>query len=154
MFPWVATILTAILVWGDGSHFHETKSDCASCSCSLNTISAIYVCRETKERRGERKWEKRRARGYDTFRSHFDPVSRFDDVELELPQIEGNERIERTPSGIGWIRILRQSWKTAADYVYFHRDVMALVDIWISRKVEENDLIVRDRKNFGNVRTL
>lgn len=33
----------------------------------------------------------------DTFRSHFDRVSRFDDVELELPQIERNERIERTP---------------------------------------------------------
>lgn len=61
--------------------------------------------------------ERERKRGaHDTFRSNFDRVSRFDDVELELPQIQRNERIERTPDRIGWIRILRQSQKTVADH--------------------------------------
>lgn len=73
-------------------------------------IYMVYICMYMYRKRKREKAE----RAHDTFRSHSDRVSRFDDVELELPQIEGNERIERTPNGIGWIRILWQSRKTAA----------------------------------------
>lgn len=56
----------------------------------------------------------------DTFPSHFDRISRFDDGELELPQIEMEAKgLRGRLDGIARIRPREQSRKIVAGRVYF-----------------------------------
>lgn len=66
----------------------------------------------------------------DTFRSHFDRLSRFDDAELELPQIEmGAKGLKGRPDGIAQDTNSRAIAKNCREPC-----VLLVADIWISTR--------------------